>query len=196
LFKNGDFKAKINGGNVLDSGGQLVEAFGDLVKQMWEPNTETVSPSKFKSQLDQCLPQFSDYAQHDSHELLSCLLNKLHEGLNEVKSKPYYTDDIDTAGNSNVAVAKEAMVYDTFQNTSPIQRYFTGQFKCTVECTACLKKSATFDPFMSVSVPRPSPGREAGVSLTACLKVRAFSRAGVRAGGCSPFRARIYTCHA
>ena len=70
LFKNGDFKAKINGGNVLDSGGQLVKAFGNLVKQMWEPNTETVSPSKLKSQLDQCLPQFSDYGQHDSHELL------------------------------------------------------------------------------------------------------------------------------
>ena len=41
-------------------------------------------------------PQFSGYAQQDSHELLAFLLDGLHEDLNLVKKKPYVDMDIKT----------------------------------------------------------------------------------------------------
>ena len=34
-------------------------------------------------------PQFSGYQQHDSQELLTFLLDGLHEDLNRIKKKPY-----------------------------------------------------------------------------------------------------------
>ena len=43
-------------------------------------------------------PQFSGYAQQDSHELLAFLLDGLHEDLNLVKKKPYVDMDITTEG--------------------------------------------------------------------------------------------------
>jgi Ubiquitin C-terminal hydrolase len=48
-----------------------------------------VSPWNFKKVLGKFASQFSGYAQHDSHELLSYLLTGLHEDLNKIKSKKY-----------------------------------------------------------------------------------------------------------
>ena len=40
-------------------------------------------------QVGRFAPQFSGYQQQDSQELLSFLLDGLHEDLNRVKQKPY-----------------------------------------------------------------------------------------------------------
>jgi ubiquitin carboxyl-terminal hydrolase 4/11/15 len=40
-------------------------------------------------QVGRFAPQFSGYQQHDSQELLTFLLDGLHEDLNRIKKKPY-----------------------------------------------------------------------------------------------------------
>lgn len=40
-------------------------------------------------QVGRFAPQFSGYQQHDSQELLTFLLDGLHEDLNRIKQKPY-----------------------------------------------------------------------------------------------------------
>ena len=52
-------------------------------------------------------PQFSGYQQQDSQELLTFLLDGLHEDLNRVRKKPY-TEIKDSGGRPDDEVAAEA----------------------------------------------------------------------------------------
>ncbi|CAN0359397.1 unnamed protein product, partial [Ectocarpus sp. 8 AP-2014] len=51
----------------------------------------SVSPSGLKSAIAKFAPQFNGYSQQDSQEVLSFLLDGLHEDLNRVLKKPYLT---------------------------------------------------------------------------------------------------------
>ncbi|KAJ4903685.1 putative ubiquitin carboxyl-terminal hydrolase 11 [Raphanus sativus] len=59
--------------------GELAKAFGELLKELWSSGKKAVTPSFFKTKLDEAAPQFSGHYQHDSHELLMFLLARLHE---------------------------------------------------------------------------------------------------------------------
>jgi ubiquitin C-terminal hydrolase len=48
-----------------------------------------VVPRNFKQAVGRFAPQFSGYQQQDSQELLTFLLDGLHEDLNRIKQKPY-----------------------------------------------------------------------------------------------------------
>ena len=48
-----------------------------------------IVPRNFKTSVGRFAPQFSGYQQHDSSELLTFLLDGLHEDLNRIKKKPY-----------------------------------------------------------------------------------------------------------
>jgi ubiquitin C-terminal hydrolase len=49
-------------------------------------------------------PQFSGYQQHDSQELLSFLLDGLHEDLNRIKQKPYIEIEDDDGRPDQVSI--------------------------------------------------------------------------------------------
>lgn len=53
-----------------------------VIKIMWNINCE-LKPEKFKRVVDTLLPQFKGYSQHDGHEFLIYLIDRLHE---EIKS--------------------------------------------------------------------------------------------------------------
>ena len=48
-----------------------------------------------QSVLGRCAPQFSGYLQQDSQELMSFLLDGLHEDLNRITNKPYINQEDD-----------------------------------------------------------------------------------------------------
>ena len=69
--------------------GAIAEAFGAVLKYVWNPRFSVYAPREFKVQLQRFAPQFSGYQQHDSQELVAFLLDGLHEDLNRVLKKPY-----------------------------------------------------------------------------------------------------------
>lgn len=88
-----EYRKEINKDNFLGTGGRLVTAYAELMKDMWlKDNTSTarvVQPSSFKKSLSTFAPQFGGFRQHDAQELLSFLLDGIHEDLNRVKKRPY-----------------------------------------------------------------------------------------------------------
>lgn len=87
-----EYRKEINKDNFLGTGGRLVTAYAELMKDMWlKDNTSTrvVHPSSFKKSLSTFAPQFGGFRQHDAQELLSFLLDGIHEDLNRVKKRPY-----------------------------------------------------------------------------------------------------------
>jgi len=91
VFRPGreNWRAHINTRNPIGMKGAVAKAYGKLIKTMWCGSAKSTSPSGFKSTVSKYAPQFSGYRQHDSQELLSFLLDGLHEDLNRVKKKPY-----------------------------------------------------------------------------------------------------------
>ena len=69
--------------------GEIARAFGQLIKDMWSGKFSYVAPKSFKKAVARFAPQFRGYGQQDSQELLTFLLDGLHEDLNRIKHKPY-----------------------------------------------------------------------------------------------------------
>lgn len=153
-FVSCSYKHELNPTNPLGMHGKIAEAYAELMHQMWNGQNHFVTPRAFKMQVGRFAPQFSGYQQQDSHELLAFLLDGIHEDLNRVKQKPYIEMQ-DDKGRPDEVVAAEAWTNHSLRNSSIIVDYFHGQFKSTVECPDCNKRSITFDPFCYLSLPLP-----------------------------------------
>uniref|UniRef100_A0A672Q3R5 ubiquitinyl hydrolase 1 n=1 Tax=Sinocyclocheilus grahami TaxID=75366 RepID=A0A672Q3R5_SINGR len=134
--------------------GEIAEAYADVIKQMWSGRHYSVVPRVFKTKVGHFASQFLGYQQHDSQELLSFLLDGLHEDLNRVKKKEYI-ELRDADGRPDQEVAEEAWHNHLRRNDSVIVDTFHGLFKSTLVCPECNKVSVTFDPFCYLSVPLP-----------------------------------------
>lgn len=99
--------------------------------------------------------QFQGFAQHDSQEMLSVLLETMHEDCNQVSKKPYF-EQKDSEGRPDEIVAAE--YWDGFlqREKSIFIDLFYGQLKSKVQCTVCNHISITFDPYNVLSVPIPT----------------------------------------
>lgn len=121
---------------------------------MWYEETQVVSPWSFKKVVSNFQPMFTGFQQHDSAELLSFVLDGLHEDLNRVKKKDYI-ELPDMIGMSDKVKADTSWKYHLARNQSIIVDLMHGQYKSTLHCPDCDKISHTFDPFMQLSLPIP-----------------------------------------
>uniref|UniRef100_A0A7N6BCA5 Ubiquitin carboxyl-terminal hydrolase n=1 Tax=Anabas testudineus TaxID=64144 RepID=A0A7N6BCA5_ANATE len=153
-FLRSSYLEELNFTNPLGMKGEIAEAYADVIKQMWSGRHYSVVPRVFKTKVGHFASQFLGYQQHDSQELLSFLLDGLHEDLNRVKNKEYI-ELRDAEGRPDQVMAEEAWRNHRRRNDSVIVDTFHGLFKSTLVCPECHKVSVTFDPFCYLSVPLP-----------------------------------------
>ena len=153
-FLQNRYLEELNLSNPLGMKGEIAEAYADLVKQAWSGHHRSIVPYVFKTKVSHFASQFLGYQLHDSQELLSFLLDGLHEDLNRVKKKEY-VKLCDAAGRPDQEVAQEAWQNHKRWNDSVIVDTFHGLFKSTLVCPECGNVSVTFDPFCYLSVPLP-----------------------------------------
>jgi ubiquitin C-terminal hydrolase len=67
----------------------LAIAFASLVQELFLGSQHYVAPWDVKQVVARKAVQFAGFAQHDSQEMLSVLLETLHEDVNMVSKKPY-----------------------------------------------------------------------------------------------------------
>eukprot|EP00475_Leptophrys_vorax_P028481 TRINITY_DN4121_c0_g1_i1.p1 TRINITY_DN4121_c0_g1~~TRINITY_DN4121_c0_g1_i1.p1 ORF type:complete len:912 (-),score=279.12 TRINITY_DN4121_c0_g1_i1:98-2833(-) len=149
------YATEINRDNVLGWKGKVAEEYASLVKEIWSGKYKIVVPRNFKTAIGEFAPRFSGYEQQDSSELLSFLLDGIHEDLNRVVKKPY-TEAVESKGRDDEIVAAEAWETHRKRHDSIIVDNFQGLLKSRVVCPSCEKVSVTFDPFMFLSVPLPT----------------------------------------
>ncbi|CAF4316324.1 unnamed protein product [Rotaria sp. Silwood2] len=154
-FLSDAYKEHINLDNPLGMKGDVAIAYGKLLHEMWSGNTDFYAPKFLKQSVANYAPQFSGFAQQDSQEFMSFLLDGLHEDLNLVKVKPYVEKKDDDGTTDDTTLANEQWEYYRKRNQSKIQDIFHGQIKSLVECLTCGTRARTFDPVCFLILPIP-----------------------------------------
>ncbi|XP_019359688.1 PREDICTED: ubiquitin carboxyl-terminal hydrolase 8 isoform X2 [Gavialis gangeticus] len=157
----------INRSNILGHKGEVAEEFGVIMKALWTGQYKFISPKDFKTTIGKINDQFAGYSQQDSQELLLFLMDGLHEDLNKADNRKRYkeenNDHLDDLKAAELAWHKHKQL-----NESIIVALFQGQFKSTVQCLTCHKKSRTFEAFMYLSLPLASTSK---CTLQDCLRL-------------------------
>ena len=130
---------------------KMCSEYNRLINGLWEGNC-VVKPISFKNVLGELDKRFKGHAQHDSQEVLSSLLDILHNTLS-------YKVDISYSGEVKNELDKmEVEAIKTWRNHfkkeySKILEIFYGQFHSKIVCQKCKKYSNNFDPFSLLTLP-------------------------------------------
>ncbi|XP_045678668.1 ubiquitin carboxyl-terminal hydrolase 8 isoform X4 [Phyllostomus hastatus] len=166
-FNRNCYQDDINRSNLLGHKGEVAEEFGIIMKALWTGQYRYISPKDFKTTIGKINDQFAGYSQQDSQELLLFLMDGLHEDLNKADNRKRHkeenNDHLDDFKAAEYAWQKHKQL-----NESIIVALFQGQFKSTVQCLTCHKKSRTFEAFMYLSLPLASTSK---CTLQDCLRL-------------------------
>ncbi|XP_009082814.1 PREDICTED: ubiquitin carboxyl-terminal hydrolase 8 isoform X1 [Acanthisitta chloris] len=166
-FNRNLYQDDINRSNYLGHKGEVAEEFGVIMKALWTGQYKYISPKDFKITIGKINDQFAGYSQQDSQELLLFLMDGLHEDLNKADNRKRHkeenNDHLDDFRAAELAWHKHKQL-----NESIIVALFQGQFKSTVQCLTCHKKSRTFEAFMYLSLPLASSSK---CTLQECLRL-------------------------
>ncbi|NP_001080551.1 ubiquitin specific peptidase 8 L homeolog [Xenopus laevis] len=165
-FNKNCYQADINRSNLLGHKGEVAEEFGCIMKALWTGQYKCISPKDFKITIGKINEQFAGYSHQDSQELLLFLMDGLHEDLNKADNRKRQKEE-NNDHLSDSQAADSAWYKHKQLNESIIVSLFQGQFKSTVQCLTCQKKSRTFEAFMYLSLPLPSTSK---CSLKDCIK--------------------------
>eukprot|EP00826_Nyctotherus_ovalis_P037445 TRINITY_DN3411_c0_g2_i9.p1 TRINITY_DN3411_c0_g2~~TRINITY_DN3411_c0_g2_i9.p1 ORF type:complete len:986 (+),score=268.04 TRINITY_DN3411_c0_g2_i9:116-3073(+) len=154
-FLDDQYKDEINAENPLGIKGALARSYAKLVKILWTVSRPSISPGFFKRAVGSFRAVFSSHSQQDSQELITAVLDGLHEDLNRVCQKPYveFATSNDPAKD---AIAADSWYCHLARNQSVIVDLMYGQYKSVLKCPSCARYSVTFDPFSTITLPIPS----------------------------------------
>jgi ubiquitin carboxyl-terminal hydrolase 4/11/15 len=153
----------INSQNKYGSAGHVATGYHELLQNLWSGNSTKLSPNNFRQILVKIIKRFQGFSQQDSHELLTYLLDTLHEDLNRVTEKPYLEMKDQTPEENDTQASSRWWENHLRRENSIIVDLFHGQFKSTIKCPECRKISITYDPFMYLGL--PIPGNKANYSV-------------------------------
>ncbi|XP_076983986.1 ubiquitin carboxyl-terminal hydrolase 8 isoform X2 [Tamandua tetradactyla] len=166
-FNRNCYQDDINRSNLLGHKGEVAEEFGIIMKALWTGQYRYISPKDFKITIGKINDQFAGYSQQDSQELLLFLMDGLHEDLNKADNRKRHREE-NNDHLDDFKAAEHAWQKHKQLNESIIVALFQGQFKSTVQCLTCHKKSRTFEAFMYLSLPLASTSK---CTLQDCLRL-------------------------
>lgn len=144
-FLNDRHLLELNSTNALGTRGEIAKAYGSLLKVIWSGKHAYTKPLLFMTQVARYNSLFSGFSQHDAQELLTYLLDGLHEDLSRSSRS---SDDQQVSQNDPWRNYKS-------RNDSIVVDIFHGLLKSRVICPQCERLSVTFDAFCSLSLPLP-----------------------------------------
>jgi ubiquitin carboxyl-terminal hydrolase 4/11/15 len=147
---------EINRNNSHGTGGEVAKAWYELLKELWQGDSYYLCPTNFRQIFVRFVRQFAGFSQHDSHEMLTFMLDALHEDLNRVKQKPYCEMQEKAEQETDLQASSRWWKNHLSRENSIIVDLFHGQYKSVITCPQCNRISITYDPFMYLGLPIPA----------------------------------------
>lgn len=151
-----DWEQDINEVNPLGTKGKLVRAFQKTLKEVWDGQSRVVAPMELKHVIGEFATRFAGWGQQDSHELITFMLDGIHEDLNRCRNKPQI-ETVTGDGTNDEQTAKIAWENHMKRNDSIIHDIFYGQLRSCCKCPNCGKTTVVFDPYSNLSLPISNP---------------------------------------
>jgi ubiquitin C len=164
FYRSGEFELDISK-TPLSMNGELASCFASLLQSMWANSHTVLPPSELKSLIAKRRPEFAGYQQHDAQEVLTFLLDGLHEEVNRAKYPRPIVPDPDTDGKEDNEIALEAWDGNLERNHSRIVDMFQFQVRSEVKFPDVGYRSLKFDPMMYLSLPVPKPPHAVKVTV-------------------------------
>lgn len=136
-----DINRKVKGASAI------AEAYGELVRSYWTSPSPANPLPVHLAFVKAC--RFKANTQHDAHEALVCMLDKLHCGLSRMKPPP------DTAVVTQPGLVLAPWVDSLKNTTSVVMEVFRGQVETRTEGPGV--STISYDHFTSVSLPVHDP---------------------------------------
>lgn len=159
FFLSGQYRTHINRRNPIGSGGRIAEAFAGLIADMWSRAERVIAPWDLRQAIGRSSHTFQGYQQHDSQELLSFLLDALHEDFNSITQKPYIEELKLDHLSSEEEKANLVWAAHLSRNRSIIVDNMCGQYRTQLTCPKCKIISHAYDPFSTLTVDLPEKGK-------------------------------------
>ena len=147
---------EINKSSKNGAKGKIAEAYYSLISELWNGNSRYINPWDFRQIFVSFVKQFAGFSQQDSDEMLTFVLDSLHEDLNRVKVKPYSELKEKSENETEEEASLRWWKNHIERENSIIVDLFHGQFKSVVKCPECDRISTIYDPFMNLGLPIPS----------------------------------------
>jgi hypothetical protein len=133
----------------------MATVFAAVTKQLLTPGASSFTPKAFLGALRRLWWAMQDeYQQHDAQELMSWLLDAVHEDLNRIKIRSNVTFE-EKEDEPDHFAARRWWEHHALNNDSEFVNLFQGLYKSIVDCKACGKRSIKFDPFMYLTLSLP-----------------------------------------
>ncbi|KAI1280739.1 Ubiquitin carboxyl-terminal hydrolase 8 [Halotydeus destructor] len=165
-FTSEEYVDHLNRNSKFGSRGELAEEFGALVKQLWTCQYKSLAPKDLKQAIGTHMRDFVGCEQQDAHEFFTMFMDKISNDLN-IATNDNTILKIPDDTQTHLAM-KKFWAHHSSIMSSIISALFEGLTMSTLVCSACGKKSETFEVFNSLSLPIP-PGNR--VTLNDCLKL-------------------------
>ncbi|VDK51986.1 unnamed protein product [Anisakis simplex] len=135
-------------------------------------------PDALLSEFCKIAPRFRGFQQHDAHEFLRCLLDRMHTELKSCRIPDWLLSEICDGGvrvgsSSHFLTTKRKNRLSNCEKACAISAMFEGTLQSQVTCLSCSACSNKHDPFLDLSLDIyvPSSGCRAGtVRLLDCMK--------------------------
>ena len=147
------YKKEINCSSKYSSGGKIVNSYSEILDKLWKQYNTYVNPYEFYRTFSSIVTLFNDSSQHDSHEMLIYLLEKLHEDLNRNVEKKYTELSEKQENETDIEASNRWWEIYLKRDNSIIMDLFLGQYKSTLKCPYCDRISITYDQFSCLELP-------------------------------------------
>ena len=115
---------------------RLAQTYQELLNMCRSSRGIPVTPSDIKNAVARTCSQFSGYAQHDSQEFMRFLIDRMHDELNRVTTKPAYRE-LDF---QNVPIEQQSEEWSRYykaRDDSIMTDLFEGQLINRTQCLGC-----------------------------------------------------------
>ena len=147
------YKREINTESKYSCQGEIAISYASLLDKLWRQTHPYIRPISFLKTFISHVSSFSYGSQHDSHEMLIYLLEKLHEDLNRNKEKKYVELNEKQENETDIEASNRWWETHLKRDNSIIMDLFSGQYKSTLKCPFCDKISITYDQFSCLELP-------------------------------------------
>lgn len=147
-FLTGDFLEDIN---PEKEEFQLCKEYIRVLLGMWEDNC-VISPVSFRKHLGKFHNAYTGFRQHDSHELLTRLIDVLHISCSYRAEITYTGKPLNEYDQMKIDALKVWSNHFKDQYSNIIDLFY-GQFNSSMICNLCDHIYHSYDPFCSISLP-------------------------------------------